>query len=875
MERQYIAFISYRHLPLEMATAKKLHKRIEHFLIPKDLRKDGRKKLGYVFRDQDELSISSDLNDNIEQALDRSEFLIVICTPETVKSKWVLGEIDYFLKHHPRERVLAVLADGVPETSFPPQLTTRYTPEGDFPNQIEPLAANIAADSAAKRARLFKTESLRILAALIGCPFDALYRREVRYQWRRAFMAVGVEIAVAAVFIGMLLNRNAVIQTQLRQTQMNESMALASLSKEAYEDGDYQEALSLALKALPEEGEERPYVAQAEAALASALKPYFNGKLSYIQSIRQDTNIIAAVLSANGDRLATLDNGGTVRLWLCDTGELLWKAETDRADTLCFFDSIPAVLATGPDGTAVFEADHGALLWENKELSRLELPALSPSQNTAFVTNYISPEDPYSKEFSLLDTRTGDTIRRFRVADETLRYCPAAILSDDGVYAALLLQKNGENTAELHLDSLKDGSVNVLMTDLHYSPGLTTYRLAFTQRGDLALVCDDMTGESIFRLFSREDGWALRFETPFETEETAQLVNNILTALPSIDVFTCWDNCAVVGSKHLLHMISLDTGELCWSKTLPGTILSAVPYEDRCLSISLSDGTISFCMDTGFLSYTQGIYSFEGGFPVFLAAGSGNSYLESTFALVPNAARSGVSIIRFRYPEEMVWVAGFSEEVCHVRVVSSPSGRLAAGVGYNAGDMPVEWVLIDTIKGSSSEAREIPAESGWEEPLNLFLSEQGELTAAQAPSSADGVTLKRSNGEELLISYREDGTVSVKRTADETILYSARHSRLEAQLFNTRPLITAAESDSGDRLLLFFDDLSFAEPLCIVLDTESWGCSGVFSGPAAYIPGRNSLLICSYPDGVYISPFHSCRELMDMAWAVVGRKTTE
>ena len=43
MEREYIAFISYRHLPLEMATAKKLHKRIEHYLIPKDLRKTGEK----------------------------------------------------------------------------------------------------------------------------------------------------------------------------------------------------------------------------------------------------------------------------------------------------------------------------------------------------------------------------------------------------------------------------------------------------------------------------------------------------------------------------------------------------------------------------------------------------------------------------------------------------------------------------------------------------------------------------------------------------------------------------------------------------------------------------------------------------------------
>ena len=869
MEREYIAFISYRHLPLEMATAKKLHKRIEHYLIPKDLRKDGRKKLGYVFRDQDELPISSNLNDNIEQALDKSEFLIVICTPETVKSKWVLGEISYFLQHHPRERVLAVLADGVPATAFPPQLTTKCTPEGDFPNQIEPLAANIVADSAAKRARLFRTESLRILAALIGCPFDALYRREVRYQRRRALTLAGVGITIAAVFIGMLLNRNAEIQAQLRQTQINESLALASLSKEAYEDGDYQEALSLALKALPEEGE-RPYVARAEEALADALKPYINGKLNYIQSIRQDTTIIAAVFSADGEKLATLDNNGVVRFYLCDTGELLWEAETDKGVVLLYLDDVPAVLVTGLEGTAVFEAERGTLLWEKKELTGFDLPALSPDQKTVLTTYYISPEEPDAEEFSLLDIRTGKPTGSFRLSEASPRYCAAAALSDDGAYAALLLQRNGESVADLLLCSLKDGSVDVLIKDLRYSPGLAAYRLAFTQQGDLALASDDMAGESAFRLFDRENGWELRFETPIETEQIAQVVYNSLTSLSSVDVFACWDNCAAVGSKHLLHMISLDTGEVCWSRTLPGTILSAIAYEDRCLSLALSDGTISFCSDTGVLTYTQGIYSFEGGFPVFLAAGSGSSYLESSFALVPNETRSEVSIIRFRHPEWMIQVAAFSGDVSHVSLVSSPTGRLVACVGYNAIDVPVEWVLLDTVEGSSSEIREIPADSGWKNPADLCLSEQGELTATKELSSAEGAVLTRNSGEELIISYTEDGTVSVVRSADKALLYSEKQTRLEAQLFNTKPLITAAESAKGDRLLLFFDSLSFSEPLCVVLDTESWGCSGVFSGPAAYIPGRDSVLISSYLDGVYICPFWNCRELMDMAKAVIG-----
>ena len=120
MDRHYKAFISYRHLPLEMDVAKKLHRRIERFVIPRALRRNGEKHPGTVFRDQDELPIASDLSANIRLALDASEFLIVICTPETRKSRWVLEEIHYFLEHHDRGHVLAVLADGEPEQAFPP-----------------------------------------------------------------------------------------------------------------------------------------------------------------------------------------------------------------------------------------------------------------------------------------------------------------------------------------------------------------------------------------------------------------------------------------------------------------------------------------------------------------------------------------------------------------------------------------------------------------------------------------------------------------------------------------------------------------------------------------------------------------------------------
>ena len=869
MERRYIAFISYRHLPLDMATAKKLHKRIEHYLIPKDLRKEERKKPGYVFRDMDELPISSDLNANIEQALDHSEFLIVICTPETLKSKWVLGEVSYFLQHHPRERVLAVLADGTPDTSFPPQLTVKHTPEGDIPNQIEPLAANIVADNPVKRARLFRTESLRILAALIGCPYDALYRREMRYQRRRILAAAAVVMTVAGIFIGMLLNRNSEIRAQLRKTQINESLAFSSLSEKAYEEGDYRAALSFALKALPRE-KERPYVAQAEAALSKALNPYINGKLSYIQCIHQETDTVAAALSEDGEKLAALDAAGTVHIYRCVTGEELWATKTDRATGLVWLDQFPVVLVTGFGGTAAFDADSGALLWENKDILSPDLPALAKERKIALKTAYFSPEALDGETFSLLDTRTGESLKSFRLADTPARLCVAAALSDDQEWSALLLQRNGEDLADLLLCSLKNGSVSTVMTDLHASLWSTAYRLAFTQQGDLALVCDDMEEESVFRLFSRKDDWKLSVETLLETEKIAQVVNHTLTSNPSVDVFTCWDQLAVVGSKHMLHMISLETGELCWSKALRGTILSAVSYGNSCLALSLSDGTITFCTDTGVLTYTQGIYSFEGGFPAFLAGGSGESYPESTFLFVPDEERSVIDVICFRYPEWMIPVAAFSGDVSHMSLFSSPDGRMTACVGYNAIDVPVEWVLLDTVEGSSSGIRSVPENSGWENPAVLQLSNDGKLTGTGDVSSAGKATMIRRNGEELLISLDEDGTVSVLCTADGTLLYSAKHAGLTIQIMEGNTRVYAAESKDSSRLLLFFDSLSIQEPRCIVLETESWNCCGAYNGPAAYISERDSVLVTSLLDGVYLSPFWSCSEMMDMARNVVG-----
>ena len=128
MDRSYIAFISYRHTDPDKAVAEKLHQLIERYHVPKGIGKE-QKRLGIAFRDQEELPVSGDLGQDIYNALDHSEFLIVVCSPRTPESMWVTREIEYFLSHHDYRHVLTVLVEGEPDDSFPHNLTHPFPDE--------------------------------------------------------------------------------------------------------------------------------------------------------------------------------------------------------------------------------------------------------------------------------------------------------------------------------------------------------------------------------------------------------------------------------------------------------------------------------------------------------------------------------------------------------------------------------------------------------------------------------------------------------------------------------------------------------------------------------------------------------------------------
>lgn len=118
---EYKAFISYRHNSFDRKVAVKLQKMLETFHIPK---KFSGEKQWKVFRDETELPTSDDLSQGIKEALEKSEFLIVICSETTKESRWCRQEMAYFksLHNNTTKKILTVLISGDPSEVFPEEI---------------------------------------------------------------------------------------------------------------------------------------------------------------------------------------------------------------------------------------------------------------------------------------------------------------------------------------------------------------------------------------------------------------------------------------------------------------------------------------------------------------------------------------------------------------------------------------------------------------------------------------------------------------------------------------------------------------------------------------------------------------------------------
>lgn len=360
MDIHYNAFISYRHHPTDIKVAEQIHRGLEHYRVPKALKKTRDTKLR-LFRDKEELPITSNLSDDITRALENSDFLIVICSTHTKESLWVQREIETFLQTHDHSRILTVLVDGEPYDTIPEILCSR---EGIDPVTgekrtvpIEPLSC----DWRISRRRAKREELPRLAAALLGCGYDELRQREKQYRTRRLAAVLSVALAATMAFTSYVIynsiqirkaneqleQANIEIRSNLEQAQINQSKYLAGSAEQRLEAGDRMLAMALAMEALPEYEGQRPYVARAERALGEAVGIYIaEEEAGTVGCITCDALINLFEATENRDRMFVIDQRDVLSVWDIKTCRKLSSVQLDS--------NISQMLVTASDGVILY-----------------------------------------------------------------------------------------------------------------------------------------------------------------------------------------------------------------------------------------------------------------------------------------------------------------------------------------------------------------------------------------------------------------------------------------------------------------------------------------------------------------------------------------
>ena len=405
MEYAYSAFISYRHLPDDIAAAKAVQRAIETFHTPRDIqKKTGVKKLKRCFRDQDELPLADDLGSSIEKALRESECLIVICTPDLPQSRWCCREVEYFIELGKRDKIIPVLVKGEPSESYPPQITYEETEHGR--EEIEPLAADIRGNLRKK----LKTEKLRIIARMLNLDFNDLKKRERERALRRGLVFVSAVLAVVIAFAGYALYQNRLLTAERNATTRNATELLLEKSVRSTTEGEMGIGLSYALKAYEDSRIfEDEYDAAVFAALEAAMYPEMYSQIGTLK----DNGILHrwAALSNDGKLIACRQSDDSLMVYSSVTGERLYTIKNSLAryktgrdispdgKYVCQLSDVTIRLYNSADGTLALstQVPDGWEIEYKSLTSRNEIPVIRTEDKA------IALFDPFTQKLTMLD----------------------------------------------------------------------------------------------------------------------------------------------------------------------------------------------------------------------------------------------------------------------------------------------------------------------------------------------------------------------------------------------------------------------------------------------------------------------------------------
>lgn len=112
-EFEYYAFISYCHK--DKRVAKEFQRKLESYRIPSFLKKQHHDipKRMKIYRDDTDAEIAV-LPVELKKALEKSRFLIILCSPESTKRSWIGWEIQTFIELNRKDNIIPIIIEGEP-----------------------------------------------------------------------------------------------------------------------------------------------------------------------------------------------------------------------------------------------------------------------------------------------------------------------------------------------------------------------------------------------------------------------------------------------------------------------------------------------------------------------------------------------------------------------------------------------------------------------------------------------------------------------------------------------------------------------------------------------------------------------------------------
>ena len=183
------------------------------------------------------------LDDSIRAELDDSRYLVIICSPDTKDDPAVNERLDYFREKAGKDSIIAVIVRGEPAEAFPPSFIEHEVVQYIMPDMtvvertetIEPVAADLRADTPARRKQLLRYETVRITASVLGLHPDALEQRHRARARRTARTILSAAAVICLSTAGIFLRLGQIARAEGRiaeqQTQLSIEIAQRTMNE--------------------------------------------------------------------------------------------------------------------------------------------------------------------------------------------------------------------------------------------------------------------------------------------------------------------------------------------------------------------------------------------------------------------------------------------------------------------------------------------------------------------------------------------------------------------------------------------------------------------------------------------------------------------